>query len=598
MAGDADIAAVNEAFGAALPEDEFDTIGGLVAHELGHVPRRGEAVDVGGLRFAVMLTRGGAVRWFQVARARRRRRRRALDAAAARRARWPPARPLAAGRRCGALQTPGLRAHRAVAAAAAGAGRCWPGACAAPRRAAPRWLGWCFGTAWLAAGIWWLFISMHRYGGLPAWLAVLAVLALAALLSLYLALAHGAVRTLAPRPAAGRRRCCSPRSGCWPNWRAGVLFTGFPWAASGYAQVDGPLAALAPWLGVYGIGALAALAGRAAGRWRRLARRGGAGCAGAALAVGAGAGRRSAGRRTSRSPAGTLTVTLLQGNVAQDEKFAARAHARSAGLAWREQLRPARGDLVVAPETAVPLLPRAAGRLGLLGRRCARTFAAAAQAALVGLPLGDYDARLHQLGGRAVGRQRRGGGTYRYDKHHLVPFGEFIPPGFRWFTEMMNIPLGDFNRGALAAPSFAVQGQRVAPNICYEDLFGEELAARFADPAAAPTILANVSNIGWFGDTIAVAQHLHISRMRALEFQRPMLRATNTGATAVIDHRGVVAHALPPLHARRARRPGAGPRRHHALRLVGRALRPVAAGCCWRCWWLAGARLRRSLSKK
>jgi apolipoprotein N-acyltransferase len=149
-----------------------------------------------------------------------------------------------------------------------------------------------------------------------------------------------------------------------------------------------------------------------------------------------------------------------------------------------------------------------------------------------------------------VAFRREAGGlrvTGVYDKHHLVPFGEFVPFGFRWFTRLMNIPLGDFNRGPLAAPSFAVRSERVAPNICYEDLFGEELAARFADAASAPTMFANISNIGWFGDTIAIDQHLNISRMRTLEFQRPMLRATNTGATAIIDHRGQVVADLPPF---------------------------------------------------
>ncbi len=133
---------------------------------------------------------------------------------------------------------------------------------------------------------------------------------------------------------------------------------------------------------------------------------------------------------------------------------------------------------------------------------------------------------------------------YQYDKHHLVPFGEFIPPLFRWFTDLMNIPLGDFNRGAIGQPSLVWQGQRIAPNICYEDLFGEELGARFADPASAPTIFANFSNIGWFGNSVAIDQHLHISRLRALEFSRPMVRATNTGATAIIDHEGRVTHSL------------------------------------------------------
>jgi apolipoprotein N-acyltransferase len=112
---------------------------------------------------------------------------------------------------------------------------------------------------------------------------------------------------------------------------------------------------------------------------------------------------------------------------------------------------------------------------------------------------------------------------------------------------MMNIPLGDFNRGAVGQASFEWMGQRLAPNICYEDLFGEELGARFIDSAQAPTIFVNASNIGWFGDTVAIDQHLQISRMRALEFERPMIRATNTGATVVIDHQGHVTHSLPRL---------------------------------------------------
>jgi apolipoprotein N-acyltransferase len=111
----------------------------------------------------------------------------------------------------------------------------------------------------------------------------------------------------------------------------------------------------------------------------------------------------------------------------------------------------------------------------------------------------------------------------------------------------MNIPLGDFGRGPRVASSFPVKTERIAPNICFEDLFGEELAARFADEHVAPTVFANLTNIGWFGDTIAVAQHLHISRMRTLEFQRPMVRATNTGTTAVIDYTGRVTDSLVPF---------------------------------------------------
>jgi apolipoprotein N-acyltransferase len=204
--------------------------------------------------------------------------------------------------------------------------------------------------------------------------------------------------------------------------------------------------------------------------------------------------------------------------------------------------------LVVAPETAVPLLP--ADLPPSVWAELRAPFDGTGRAALLGLPLGSfedgYTNSVVGLGGGAAAADAKEATLYRYDKHHLVPFGEFIPRGFRWFVNLMNIPLGDFNRGALGAPSFEALGQRLAPNICYEDLFGEELARRFQDPARAPTVLVNVSNIAWFGDTIAIDQHLHISRLRSLELQRPMIRATNTGPTVVIDHQGRVRHWMKP----------------------------------------------------
>jgi apolipoprotein N-acyltransferase len=203
----------------------------------------------------------------------------------------------------------------------------------------------------------------------------------------------------------------------------------------------------------------------------------------------------------------------------------------------------ARGQLVVGPETAIPLLP---GQIDALDpgywASLREAFAAPGRALLVGTPLGDA---VRGYTNSVIGLSAAG--TYRYDKAHLVPFGEFVPPGFGWFVELWALPLGDFAAGPLDAASFDFAGQRIAPNICYEDLFGEELARRFRDAATAPTMLVNLSNIAWFGDTAAVPQHLHISRLRALELQRPMLRATNTGATVAIDHRGQVTHSLPPF---------------------------------------------------
>jgi apolipoprotein N-acyltransferase len=234
---------------------------------------------------------------------------------------------------------------------------------------------------------------------------------------------------------------------------------------------------------------------------------------------------------------------LLQGNIPQDEKFQPGSGV-ALSLRWygdRLLQVPPDTALVVAPETALPLLPQDLPA-GYWPQLVARYTQGGSSAALIGLPVGNFrDGYTNSVIGLAPGQ-----GPYRYDKHHLVPFGEFIPVGFHWFTAMMQIPLGDFNRGDLNQASFTWQGQRLALNICYEDLFGEELGARFADAAAAPTAFVNLSNIAWFGDTVAVAQHLHISRMRALEFARPMVRATNTGATAWIDHQGRVRAMLAP----------------------------------------------------
>ena len=414
----------------------------------------------------------------------------------------------------------------------------WRAAGVGPARAAL--LGLVFGSGWLGASTWWLFISMHRYGGLAAPVAALAVAALALALSVYLALALALFARLR-RGSAWLDALLFAALWLAAELARGALFTGFPWAATGYGQIDGPLAALAPWVGVYGIGfAAASLAAWPALALRAGARRGALPALAAVALLAAG----TLAARDFTTSAGQLGVTLVQTNVAQDEKFAPERLPRA--LAWLEvALGDARGPLVIAPETAIPLLP---DQLGPEAWGRFSTPFRGDRAALIGVPLGSFDAGYtNSVVGLSAQTASLPGGSYRYDKQHLVPFGEFVPAGFRWFVDMMRIPLGDFTRGPKVPASFAFAGQRIAPNVCYEDLFGEELALRFADEARAPTLLANVSNIGWFGDTIAIAQHLQISRMRTLELQRSMLRATNTGATAVIDRRGRVTAWLAPF---------------------------------------------------
>jgi apolipoprotein N-acyltransferase len=396
---------------------------------------------------------------------------------------------------------------------------------------------WLFSTTWLTGSFWWLFISMHTYGGMPAPLAAIAVLALAAALGLYYAVAAAWFVVRGPK---GRITGALVFAALWTlaELVRGSWFTGFPWGAGGYAHVEGPLAAWASWIGVYGIGAVAAFA-MALIALLSLSRITEA--VGALVLVALVFGFPHITPSLRGASTGSLQVALLQGNIPQDEKFIPGGGIETALRWYGEQLRDAKASLVVTPETAVPLLPQQlpAGYLEAIEAR----YSSGTQAAIVGLPLGDRAGYSNAVLGFQPGATQ----PYRYSKHHLVPFGEFIPPGFRWFIQMMNIPLGDFQRGGLAQAPFVWQGQRIAPNICYEDLFGDEIGANFRDAASAPTILLNVSNIAWFGDSVAIDEHLAISRMRSLEFARPMVRATNTGATVVIDAEGRVTHQLPRL---------------------------------------------------
>lgn len=406
-------------------------------------------------------------------------------------------------------------------------------------------LGWLFATAWLCGTFWWLFISLHTYGGLAAPLTVLAVLGLAVFLATYYALACAVFVAIAP---ARRTRRALVFAALWllAELARVEFFTGFPWGEAGYAHLSGWLDDYARWIGVHGITFLAAFLAAGLAGWGQSRRQVLVFPLTALLVVGLAV---FAGRQTSTT-AGSLPVTLLQGNIPQNEKFQPGSGMATALRWYGEQLQGAKTALVVAPETALPLLPQQLPE-GYWAALQAR-FASGGQAALIGIPLGSTSAGYaNAVVGLKPAPTAGAAQSYHFDKHHLVPFGEFVPPGFRWFINLMNIPLGDFSRGALGQPSFEWQGQRLAPNICYEDLFGEELAVAFTNATTAPTILVNVSNIAWFGNTVAIDQHLNISRMRTLEFERPMIRATNTGATVIIDHTGKLTHEL-PRHTRGA----------------------------------------------
>jgi apolipoprotein N-acyltransferase len=434
--------------------------------------------------------------------------------------------------------------------------------------------GGVFGFGNFVTGVWWLYVSMHDYGGMAAPLAGAALVLFSLYLALYPAFSAGLWSFCAGHASNGKLDD-TPFSPTWHGafafasawavgeWLRGYVFTGFPWLASGYPQVDGPFAGFAPIAGVYGVGWVLALVAAlivqgfvhfrdpavvstARGKTRKNSERMTrivAPFAVALLLIVAGLLLPFA---TWTQPANAaLTVRLLQGNVKQDMKFE-EAGTVAAINEYEQMITAKPADLIVTPETAIPVLVQELPQpFAIAIRRFSDTTGSAILFGAIGgtiTPEGRVVDYTNSLFGVTPGSRD----VYRYDKHHLVPFGEFVPWGFRWFVNLMNIPLGDFARGAPVQKPFMVHNQPVAVDICYEDIFGEEIARTIRDSETPAGVLVNSTNLAWFGDTIALDQHLQIARMRSLETGRPMLRATNTGTTAAIDAHGNVIARLAP----------------------------------------------------
>jgi len=398
-------------------------------------------------------------------------------------------------------------------------------------------LGWAFGLGWSIGAMHWLYILMTRFAHLPAILGAIGIVLLGLYMGLFGAFATGVATWLRRRwslPLMPFVLLVLPVSWGVSEWMRGWVFTGFPWSVSGYAHNTSPLAGYAPLVGVYGIGVLVAFCGGCLTMLTQRARLPAIGMLAAVLAIGYGTSQIEWTQETGTP----ITVRLLQGNVPQDHKFD-YAFLSSILQKYHALVTDAPADLIATPETAIPSFPQElpSGYLDNLQRFATNSGSTLA----VGIPLLDgprkYANSVIALSPLPT--------SYRYDKAHLVPFGEFIPPGFRWFTDMLNIPLNDATRGKVMQAPFPVKDQLVLPNICYEDVFGEEIAYQLRNAPRPATLLLNMSNLSWYGQSYAIPQHLQISRMRTLETGRPMLRSTNDGATALIDGRGRIVQQLP-----------------------------------------------------
>jgi len=384
------------------------------------------------------------------------------------------------------------------------------------------------------AGVSWIYVSLHDFGGMPMFAAIAFTALFCAVLSLFPAMVGLIQGWMAP----SKRNLAHwvflvPALWALSEWMRGWIFTGFPWLALGYAHVpDSPLAGFAPLLGVFGVShILAVLSGLLVLALNKSSRI--PALIGIAALCLAGFALKQINWVT---PYGApISVSLLQGNIPQDMKWIP-GKARTTLDTYAKLAQDSKGQLIILPETALPLflgdIP--ADYLGKL-----KNIAIARKGDLVAgipeeTPNGEYFNSAFSYGASA---------TQVYRKYHLVPFGEYLPlrPIFSWILEILHIPLSDFSRGTKAQSPMAVVGQRLAVDICYEDAFGEEIIRQL--PQA--TLLTNLSNDAWFGNSHGPWQHMQMAQMRALETGRSLLRATNTGVTAIVAPNGEILRQAP-----------------------------------------------------
>ncbi len=401
---------------------------------------------------------------------------------------------------------------------------------ASPRAA---WiLGLSYGLGLYCVGIYWIYIALHTFGGMPWWFAGFCTFCLCAFMALFVALVGYLSKRL------GFLLLTIPVLWGLSDWVRSWIFTGFPWLTLGYSQVPhSPLAGYMPIIGVYGVSVMTAfLAAMIAAWvaqpqnaiWKRNA------LAAITLILVAGFVLKAV---EWTSPIGKpFKVALVQGNIAQDLKWSPES-AQSTINQYLSMAQVSKAPLIILPETALPVI------VSQIDPSITDALMAHAKQnngdIIVGMV--EYNESTQEYFNSAL--SFGAAPTQSYRKNHLVPFGEFIPlkKVFGWiYRDWLNIPLSDLSRGGQKQATMRLSGQRIAMNICYEDVFGDEITRGARDS----TLLVNISNDAWYGHSIAAYQHMQFSQARALETGRTMLRATNTGATAAIDQHGyVLAHA-------------------------------------------------------
>ncbi len=429
---------------------------------------------------------------------------------------------------------------------------------ATPRRAL--WRGLLFGLGQFGVGVSWVYVAIHDFGhsGIPL------ALFLTALFVGTLALFPAVLGYLAARFMRGpewlRLALLFPAAWMLGEWLRGWILTGFPWLNLGYSQIDAPLRGFAPLVGVYGVTLAVAVS---AGLLATLV------FSGLRIRVGGSTASASIQRRKPRSPTASrfalppsmagvaftglvalwvtgalltrvdwteasgapFRVSLVQGNIPQDSKWQPELVQHTLDLYADLTRQHWDSRLILWPEAAVPVFHHEVAGDYLPG--LAREARAHGTDIVLGIPVREPHTR-HYYNSLLALSDMPG----FYHKRHLVPFGDYLPleDFLRGLIRFFDLPMSGFSAGPDRQPLLEAAGQKIASAICYEDTFGEELIT--ALPEAA--LLVNATNNAWYGNSFAPHQHLEMSRLRALETGRYMLRVTTNGVSAIIDERGKI----------------------------------------------------------
>ncbi|MCL5668849.1 MAG: apolipoprotein N-acyltransferase [Gammaproteobacteria bacterium] len=397
-----------------------------------------------------------------------------------------------------------------------------------PRRA--WWRGYLFGLGQFGVGVSWVYVAIHDFGYAGVFLAAFLTALFVAFLALFPALMGYFAARFFPLPDNKKFLLAFPAAWTLFEWLRGWVLTGFPWLNIGYSQIDAPLAGIAPLLGVYGVSWMTAfsaallivlLRADKAGKLRALA----------ALVLIWG-GSALLGRVEWTQPLGApLKVSLVQGNIPQDIKWQPEQRQHTLDL-YADLTRQRWGDdLIVWPEAALTVFYHEVADSYLAQLR--NEARAQGTDLIIGLSVADLETRRYYNSMMSLGMSEG-----FYFKRHLVPFGDYVPLAewLRGLIKFFDLPMSGYSHGPEQQALLAAAGYKVGVSICYEDIFGEEIIEGLPEAA----LLVNGTNNAWYGDSFAPHQALQMSRMRALETGRYVLRATTNGISAIIDEQGKV----------------------------------------------------------